>query len=144
VLNYHLPRLHDRWHNTLKQKRSKFLLLALLNSLADFDGELSEEAVGLLDELKTRSHTIPPLYADVFVLPHSATCVDLVDRILSLSQEQVAIASYAFQIFRYYEQILRANPGDGSPQHKAAYESQIERIRLSVARTKAVLAESLG
>ena len=128
----------------MQQKRSKSLLLALLNSLADFDGEQSEEAIKLLAELKTRSHRLPPLYADVFVLPHSATCADLVDRIASLSQEQVAIASYAFQIFRFYEQILRANPGDSSPQQKAAYESQIERIRLSVARTKVALAESLG
>ena len=128
----------------LKQKQSKTLLLALLNSLADFDGELSEEAIGLLEELKTRSHRISPLYADVFVLPDSATCAELVDRITSLSQEQVAIASYAFQIFRYYEQILRANPGDESPSQKTAYESQVERIRLSVARTKAALAASLG
>ena len=128
----------------MKQKRSKSLLIALLNSLADFDGELSKEAIKLLDELSTRSHRLPPLYADVFVLPYSATCADLVDRIASLSQEQVAIASYAFQIFRFYEQILRANPGDSSPQQKAAYESQIERIRLSVARTKVALAESLG
>lgn len=128
----------------LKQKHSKTLLLALLNSLADFDGELSEAAIELLDELKTRSHVLPPLYADVFALPDSATCADLVDRITSLSQEQVAIASYAFQIFRYYEQILRASPGEGSPQQKAAYESQVERIRVSVARTKAALAESLG
>lgn len=128
----------------MTQKRSKFLLLALLNSLADFDGELSKEAIELLDELNTRSHRLPPLYADVFVLPHSATCADLVDRVTSLSQEQVAIASYAFQIFRFYEQILRANPGESSPQQKAAYESQLERIRLSVARSKAALAESLG
>lgn len=128
----------------MKQKRSKTLLLALLNSLADFDGERSGEAQKLLDELKTRSHRLPPLYADVFLLPQSATCKDLVDRILSLSQEQVATASYAFQIFRYYEQILRANPSDPSPEQKAAYESQMERIRLSVARTKAALAESLG
>ncbi|HEY9616761.1 MAG TPA: hypothetical protein V6C64_07975 [Microcoleaceae cyanobacterium] len=128
----------------MKQKRSNSLLLALLNSLADFDGELSKEAIKLLDELKTRSHKLPPLYADVFMLPHSATCADLVDRIQSLSQEQIAIASYAFQIFRYYEQILRAYPGDASPAQKAAYESQIERIRLSVARSKAALAESLG
>ena len=128
----------------LKQKRSKSLLLALLNSLADFDGELSENAMELLDELKNRSHRLPPLYADVFLLPHSATCADLVDRITSLSQEQVAIASYAFQSFRYYEQILRADPGDASPQQKAAYESQMERVRLSVARTKVALTESIG
>jgi hypothetical protein len=127
----------------LNQKPSKSVLLALLNSLADFDGELSEEALALLEELKTRSHTIPPLYADVFALPHSATCADLVSRIMALSQEQVAIASYAFQIFRYYEQILRANPRGESPQQKAAYESQVERIRLSVARTKVALAEAM-
>lgn len=127
----------------MKQKRSKSLLLALLNSLADFDGELSEEAVKLLEELKTRSRQLPPLYADVFALPHSATCADLVDRVRSLSQEQLAVASYAFQIFRYYEQILRASPGDASPEQKAAYESQVERVRLSVARTKAALAESM-
>lgn len=129
---------------TLKQKHSKTLLLALLNSLADFDGELSEEAVRLLEELRNRSDKIPPLYADVFVLPNSATCTELVARIASLSQEQVAIASYAFQIFRFYEQILKANPGDSSPQQQAAYESQIEKIRLSVARTRAALAESMG
>jgi len=128
----------------VKQKRSKFLLLSLLNSLADFDGALTEEAVRLLEELKTRSHSLPPLYADVFALPYSATCADLVDRIMSLSQEQIAVASYAFQVFRYYEQILKANPSDGSPQQRAAYESQVERIRLSVARTKAALAESFG
>ncbi len=128
----------------MKQKRSKFLLLSLLNSLADFDGALTEEAVRLLEELKTRSHSLPPLYADVFALPYSATCADLVDRIMSLSQEQIAVASYAFQVFRYYEQILKANPSDGSPQQRAAYESQVERIRLSVARTKAALAESFG
>ncbi len=127
----------------MKQKRSKFLLVALLNSLADFDGELSEEAIGLLNELAKRSDVVPPLYADVFVLPDSATCAALVERIRSLSQEQVAIASYAFQIFRYYEQLLRAHPGDASPQQKAAYESQMERVRLSVARSKTALAESL-
>jgi len=38
------------------------------------------------------------------------TCADLVSRITALSQEQIAIASYAFQISRYYEQILKANP----------------------------------
>ena len=98
----------------------------------------------LLDELKKRSDTVLPLYADVFVLSHSATCEDLVDRITSLSQEQIAIASYAFQTFRFYEQILKVNTTETSPQQRAAYESQLERIRLSVARTKAVLAESLG
>lgn len=126
----------------MKQKRSKFLLLALLDALADFDGALSEEAIDLLDVLSQRSDVLPPLYADVFVLPKHATCADLVGRVKSLSQEQVAIASYAFQIFRFYEQILRANPGDASPQQKAAYDSQMERVRLSVARTRAALADS--
>lgn len=128
----------------MKQKRSKFLLLALLNALADFDGELSEEAIRLLEALAQRSDVVPPLYAAVFVLSETATCADLVNRVKSLSQEQVAIASYAFQIFRFYEQLLRANPGDASPQQRAAYESQMERVRLSVARTKIALAESFG
>ncbi|MDX2217226.1 MAG: hypothetical protein SFY66_28420 [Oculatellaceae cyanobacterium bins.114] len=128
----------------MKPKRSKFLLLALLNSLADFDGELSEDANRLLDELSRRSDVLPPLYADVFVLPGSATCADLVKRIKSLSQKQIAIASYAFQIFRFYEQILRASSIETSPQQKAAYESQLEKVRLSVARTKVALAESFG
>jgi len=122
---------------------SSHLLLTLMNSLADFDGELSEEALALLEKLKTRSHNVPPLYADVFSLPHAATCADLVSRIMALSQEQIAIASYAFQIFRYYEQILRASPRGESLQQKAAYESQVERIRLSVARTKVALAEAV-
>jgi len=128
----------------LKKKRSKFLLLTLLNSLADFDGQLSGQALGLLEELKDRSDIIPPLYADVFVLTYSATCADLVKRVRSLSQEQVAIASYAFQIFRFYEQLLRVSATEMSLQQKAAYDSQIERIRLSVARTKAALAESVA
>lgn len=127
----------------MKRKCAKSLLLALLNALADFDGDLSEGAIKLLDELKLRSDKVPPLYADVFALSDSATCADLVDRITSLSQEQIAIASYAFQSFRFYEQILRANPRDSSPQQEAAYESQMERIRLSMARTKAAWAESL-
>jgi len=128
----------------LKQKRSTTLLLALLNSLADFDGEPSEAVIELLDELKTRPHRIPPLYADVFALPYSATCADLAERITALSQQQVAIASYGFQIYRFYEQILRANPGTSSPEQEAAYESQLERIRLSVARAKVTLAESMA
>lgn len=118
------------------------LLLNLLNSLADFDGEISEEAHHLLHQLKQEPVQLPPLYADVFALPYSATCADLVTRIEVLSQEQVAIASYAFQIFRDYEQILRVNPGERSPEQKAAYDSQVERIRQSVARTKAALAEA--
>lgn len=126
----------------MKQKRSKPLLLALLNSLADFDGELSTTALELLDELSQRAEQIPPLYADVFVLPQSATCADLVRRIRSLNQEQVAIASYAFQMFRFYEQMLRVNTTETSPQQRAAYEAQMERVRLSIARAKAALAES--
>jgi hypothetical protein len=59
-------------------------------------------------------------------------------------KQQIAIASYAFQVFHYYEQILSADPGNGSSQQKAAYKSQMERVRLSVARTKAALAESLA
>ncbi|MGG6296801.1 hypothetical protein ACQ4M4_20595 [Leptolyngbya sp. AN02str] len=128
----------------MKQKLSDLLLLSLLNFLADFDGELSEDALTILEELKTRSHVIPPLYADVFVLPHSATCADLAVCVSSLTRPQVAVASYAFQIFRYYEQILRANPENASKEQRVAYESQIERIRLSVARTKAALAEVMA
>lgn len=127
-----------------RKKSTKFLLLALLNSLSDFDGHLSEEAADLLHELKYRTSPLPALYADVFVLPYTATCADLVERVQSLSQEQIAIASYAFQIFRFYEQMLNASPTDASPQQQAAYESQMERIRLSVARTKVALAETMG
>jgi hypothetical protein len=128
----------------LTQKSSKSLLVSLLNILSDYDGEVPDDAQPLLDALRERSDTIPPLYADVFVLSPAATCATLVTRIETLTQEQVAIASYAFQIFRFYEQILKANPGDASPQQKAAYDSQIERVRLSVARTKVALAGSLG
>jgi len=38
---------------------------------------------------------------------------------------------------------LRASPRGESVQQKAAYESQVERIRLSVARTKVALVEAM-
>lgn len=127
----------------LEAKRSNWLLLKLLNLLADFDGEISAEAAKLLNELRTRADTIPPLYADVFGLPALATCADLVNRVESFSEQQVAVASYAFQIFHSYEQMLRVNT-DVAPEQKAAYESQLERLRLSVTRTKAALMEAIG
>jgi ABC-type phosphate transport system auxiliary subunit len=124
-------------------KHANALLLLLLNSLADFDGHVSEDAARLLDELRERSEVIPPLYADVFRLPIVATCADLVNRIESLSQQQVAIASYAFQIFRSYEQMLRVNTNVTS-QQQAAYESQLERIRSLVVKTRSALHEALS
>jgi len=128
----------------LSGKHSNSLLISLLNLLADFDGEVPSEAVVLLDELRDRSDAILPLYADVFGLPTSSTCADLVDRIESLTQEQVAIASYAFQIFRSYEQLLKVKTEDVAPEQKAAYESQMDRMRLVVARTRSALAEAIG
>lgn len=128
----------------LSGKHSNSLLLSLLNLLADFDGQVSSEAIVLLDELRYRSDFIPPLYADVFGLPASSTCADLVDRVESLAQEQVAIASYAFQIFRSYEQLLKVKTEDVAPEQKAAYESQMDRMRLVVARTRSALAEAIG
>lgn len=124
-------------------KHANALLLRLLNSLADFDGQISEDAASLLNELSARSEILPPLYADVFRLPVMATCADLVNRIESLSQQQVAIASYAFQIFRSYEQMLRANT-NVTFQQQAAYESQLERIRLLVVKTRSTLHEAIG
>jgi hypothetical protein len=118
-------------------------LLKLLNLLADFDGELSAEAVGLLDLLRHRSDTMPPLYTDVFGLPTGATCRTLVSRIETLSPEQRALASYAFQIFRSYEQMLRVQPSQ-LPQQQAAYESQLEQVRQRVATTRQVLADLLA
>lgn len=118
-------------------------LLKLLNLLADFDGELSAEAVGLLDLLRHQSDSIAPLYADVFGLPVGATCRALVNRIEVLSPEQRALASYAFQIFRSYEQMLRVQPSQ-LPQQQAAYESQLEQVRQRVATTREVLAEAMA
>ena len=128
----------------IQDKHTKALLLSLFNSLADFDGQVAPKAVELLDELKTRPDSIPPLYADVLGLPASSTYADLVDRLESLAQEQVAIASYAFQIFRSYEQLLRVDTSNVAPQQKTAYESQLERMRGVVARTRATLAETIG
>jgi hypothetical protein len=120
------------------------LLLALFNSLADFDGHLSPAAIALLEELRRRPDVVPPLYADVLGLPSSSTCVDFADWVAVLMPEQRAIASYAFQIFRSYEQLLRVKTEQVSPSQKSAYESQLERMRLTVARTRSILAESMG
>jgi hypothetical protein len=129
---------------SLHRKSSHSLLLMLLNVLADFDGEISAEAAKIIDALRHRTETVPPLYADVFGLSASATCADLVKQIEALSQQQVAIASYAFQIFRSYEQLLKANTTEVSPRQQAAYESQLERVRLLVRRTRVALAEAIG
>lgn len=128
----------------IEGKHTNALLLMLLNSLADFDGEISDHAAALLRELQQRSHPLPPLYADVFGLPSWATCADLVQRIQALSSEQVAIASYGFQIFRSYEQMLRVDTTQMSPEQQAASESQLERLRLLVSRSRSAIAESLG
>lgn len=128
----------------LSTKSSNFLLLSLLNSLSDFDGQISEHATALLNALRHRTDTVSPLYADVFRLPFSATCADLVQRIESLTEDQIMIASDAFQIFRSYEQLLKVNTADVAPEQKVAYESQLERIRIVVARTRSALAEAMG
>jgi hypothetical protein len=128
----------------LSTKSTNFLLLSLLNSLSDFDGHISEHAAAILSVLRHRPDSISPLYADVFRLPFSATCTDLVERIESLTQDQVMIASDAFQIFRSYEQLLKVNTTDVAPEQKVAYESQLERIRIVVARTRSALAEAMG
>lgn len=118
-------------------------LLKLLNFLADFDGEISAGAASILNQLRNRTEVIPPLYADVFGLPEAATCAELVNRVEILSSEQRAVASYAFQIFRFYEQLLRVRTAE-SPEQQAAYESQLEQVRLKVARTRRLLAETMG
>lgn len=128
----------------LSSTHSNALLLSLLNLLADFDGQISPEAGELLNELSDRADPIAPLYADVFDLPASSTCADLVDRVQSLAQEQVTIASYAFQIFRSYEQLLKVKTENVALEQKAAYESQLDRMRLVVARTRSALAEAMG
>ncbi len=119
------------------------LLLKLLNFLTDFDGEISGDAATLLDQLRDRSDPVPPLYTDVFGLSEAATCADLVSQIESFSPEQRAIASYAFHIFYSYEQMLRVRM-PASPAQQAAYQAQLEQVRLRVARTKLVLAETIG
>src|SRR5690349_3637063 len=108
----------------LNKKHMRALLLQLLNLLADFDGEISEDAVLLLNELQQREAVIPPLYADVFGLPDTANCRDLVDRIHTLSQEQRAVASYAFQIFRTYEHLLAVNTNNRTIKQQQVCEAQ--------------------
>lgn len=130
--------------SSIQDRHSNALLLSLFNLLADFDGQVSPVAIELLDVLRTRLDSIPPLYADVVGLPAASTCADLADRLESMEQEQVAVSSYAFQIFRSYEQLLRVNTTDVAPEQKAAYESQLDRMRLVVARTRSTLAETLG
>lgn len=142
-LGYFGERANRMMPSPIQDKHTSALLLSLLNSLADFDGQVSSEVVELLDELRTRPDSIPPLYADVLGLPASSTCADLVDRLESLAQEQVAIASYAFQIFHSYEQLLRVKTENVAPEQKTAYESQLERMRLVVARTRSALAEAI-
>lgn len=127
----------------IHDKHSNALLLALLNLLADFDGQIPEEAIAILNELRQRSDSMPPLYADVLGLPSWSTCADLVERVESLSQEQLATASYAFHIFRSYERMLRINAAKKSPEQKAASEAQIERVRDLIARTKTALDEAI-
>lgn len=126
----------------MKKKHTNALLLGLLNSLSDFDGQISAETLGILDELQQRSDPLPPLYADVFGLFPTSTCADLVQHIDSLSQEQVAIASYAFQIFRSYEQMLKIDTTEMAPEQRAACESQMERIRSLVNRAKSAMTEA--
>ncbi|MCU0527321.1 MAG: hypothetical protein MUF72_21145 [Elainella sp. Prado103] len=116
------------------------VLLKLLNFLADFDGEIDREAAALLNRLRYCSEPIPPLYSDLFGLAERATCAEWVDRIEALSSEQRAICSYTFQIFRSYEQMLRVRTAT-SPEQQAAYEAQLEQVRLKVAKTKSVWAE---
>lgn len=130
--------------SSISDKHSNSLLLSLFNFLADFDGQISPEAMAILKELKNRPDSLPPLYADVLGLPFTATCTELVSRIESLTQEQVAIASYAFQIFRSYEQLLKVRSETMASEQKAAYESQLERVRLVVARTRAAWAEAMN
>jgi hypothetical protein len=119
------------------------ILLKLLNFLADFDGELSAEAVILLDQLRHQRDPVPPLYTDVFGLLAPATCAELVSRIEALSPEQRAVASYAFQIFRSYEQMLRVQTAQ-SPEQQSAYQSQLEHVRLRVAKTQLILTDTLA
>lgn len=127
----------------LKKKHARSLLLRLLNLLADFDGQICREAVPILEELRQRSDVIPPLYADVFGLPLSATCQQLVYRIETLSQQQVAVASYGFQIFRTYEQLLKVDTTQMAPKQQVVQELQLERMRSLVARTRLAIEEAI-
>lgn len=118
-------------------------LLKLLHLLADFDGEISADAALLLNQLRHRNDPVPPLYADIFGLPAATSCASLVNRVETLTPAQNAVASYAFTIFRSYEQMLSVQSPSTSKQ-QAAYDSQLEQVRLQVARTKLLLAETLG
>ncbi|HEY9638879.1 MAG TPA: hypothetical protein V6C57_00255 [Coleofasciculaceae cyanobacterium] len=111
--------------------------------MADFDGQISAASLNTLNELQQRSDPLPPLYKDVFGLLPSATCADLVHHINSLSQEQLAVASYAFQIFRSYEQMLKIDTTEMAPEQRAACESQMERIRSLVDRAKSAMTEAM-
>jgi hypothetical protein len=128
--------------NTLPNNQSR-ILLKLLNLLADFDGELSAEAIVLLDQLQHQRDLVLPLYTDVFGLPANATCAEVVSRIKMLSSKQRAVSSYAFQIFRSYEQMLRVQTAQ-SPEQQIAYQSQLEQVRLQVARTRLILTDALA
>jgi len=125
--------LHDRYDRKL---------LKLLHLLADFDGEISTEAANLLNQLRHRTDPIPPLYGDVFGLPPTTNCSNLVNRIEALTPSQNAVASYAFTIFRSYEQMLRVQCPK-TPEQQAAYASQLEQVRIQVAKTKLLLAETI-
>lgn len=118
-------------------------LLKLLHLLADFDGEISADAAMLLNQLRNRTDPVPPLYADVFGLSAAASCASLVSRVESLTPAQNAVASYAFTIFRSYEQMLGVR-SSAKPEQQAAYDAQLEQVRLQVAKTKLVLAEAIG
>jgi hypothetical protein len=119
------------------------LLLCLLNFLADFDGQISESAAEVLAVLRVRADRIPDLYADVFRLPFGSTCAEFVERIESLTEEQVKVASYAFHIFYSYEQLLKVNIDTAAAPQKVAYESQLERIRVVVERTQTALSNTI-
>lgn len=127
----------------ISEKHTNALLLILLNLLSDYDGHISEKSMRILDELRKRSDPVPPLYLDVFRLPFSATCTELVNRLEQLSQQQIAIASYAFQIFRSYEQMLRVDTSEMAPAQRAASEAQMDKIRQVIARTRSTLASEL-
>lgn len=122
---------------------SNRLLLRLLNFLADFDGQISDSATEVLAVLRVRADRIPNLYADVFRLPFGSTCAEFVERIESLTEEQVRVASYAFQIFYSYEQLLKVKIDTAAAPQRAAYESQLERIRVVVERTRTILTNTI-
>jgi len=128
----------------LKQRRSNFLLLSLLNLLADFDGEIAQETTEILEQLKNCDNSVPPLFADVFGLLESATCAQLVECVMSRSPEQLANSSYAFQVFRSYEQMLRVDTTGMNLRQRAASEAQMEQVRLSVERARSALQEAIG